>query len=91
VLEAYTLQVLPSELRQQAIPKIAACVAPGGTLLLIARGRDLHESPGDSPWPLTRAELEVFGDYQLEESAFEDYMDDENPPVRRFMVTYQRM
>ena len=90
VLEAYTLQVLRSEIRRQAIPEIAGFVAPGGTLLLIARGRDIIDPPGEIPWPLTREELEVFRTYGLEEFTFEDFMDDENPAVRRFMITYQR-
>ena len=89
VLEAYTLQVLPLEIRRQAIPAIAGFLAPGGTLLLIARGRDSADPPGESPWPLTRKELEGFRACGLTTSAFEDFMDDENPPVRRFMVTYQ--
>ena len=40
VLESYTLQVLPPELRGEAIRCIASFVAPGGTLLVIARGRE---------------------------------------------------
>ena len=39
VLEAYTLQVLPADLRPVAARQIADMVAPGGTLLVIARGR----------------------------------------------------
>jgi SAM-dependent methyltransferase len=90
VLESYTLQVLPAELRRQAIPAIATLVAPGGTLLLIARGRDGDESPGNSPWQLTRKELGDFISHGLVERTFQDFMDDESPPVRRFVITYQR-
>jgi len=90
VLESYTLQVLPAEIRRQAIPIMAGFVVPGGALLLIARGRDEDDPPGKSPWPLTRQELELFIRGGLAEKSFQDYMDDENPPVRRFMVMYQR-
>lgn len=90
VLESYTLQVLPAGIRRQAMPVIAGFVAPEGTLLLIARGRNDDDPPGKSPWPLTRQELGLFITRGLAENSFQDYMDDEVPPVRRFMVTYQR-
>lgn len=90
VLESYTLQVLPPELRREAIRCIASFVAPGGTLLVIARGREPSESEGKMPWPLTKAELSLMDLHDLKQVSFEDYMDGEDPPVRRFMVTYVR-
>ena len=89
VLEAHTLQVLPSRVRQRAAERIASLVTPGGTLLVICRGRGLDDDPGDMPWPLTRAELDVFKRCALQETSFEDYLDGETPPVRRFRVEYQ--
>lgn len=88
VLESYTLQVLPSELRDEAMRRVADFVAPGGTLLVIARGREPGEAEGTMPWPLTRQEMALFKDAGLAELHFEDYLDDENPPVRRFRATY---
>ncbi len=88
VLEAYTLQVLPPELRAEAMAKIAEFVAPGGTLLVICRGRNADDSPGQMPWPLLRDELQCFMQHDLAECAFEDYLDQEDPPVRRFRVQY---
>jgi SAM-dependent methyltransferase len=90
VLESYTLQVLPSELRSEAMHRAAGFVAPGGTLLVITRGREPGEAEGAMPWPLTRQELEVFTKAGLSELRFEDYSDDERPPVRRFRATYAR-
>jgi SAM-dependent methyltransferase len=90
VLESYTLQVLPSAFRSEAMRRVASFVAPGGTLLIIARGRESDESEGAMPWPLTRKEMRVFEDAGLTELDFEDYWDDENPPVRRFRATYGR-
>ena len=90
VLESYTLQVLPPELRPKAIRRIASFVAPGGTLLLIARARDDDGHPGQMPWPLTRTELSMLHDCGLEEAAFEDYIENEDPPVRRFRAAYRR-
>lgn len=90
VFEAYTLQVLPPAVRKQAMQNLAACVAPGGALLVIARGREPHEPEGDMPWPLTRAELSSLETAGLKCESFEDYLDAEDPPVRRFRATYRR-
>ena len=90
VLEAYTLQVLPPHLRVAAITRMAAFTAPGGTLLAIARGRTADESEGRMPWPLLRSEFDAFPRAGLEQVTFEEYMDDEDPPVRRFRIEYHR-
>jgi ubiquinone/menaquinone biosynthesis C-methylase UbiE len=90
VLESYTLQVLPPDLRPDAMRCIASFVCPGGTLLVIARGREQGESEGKMPWPLTREELSLFQANGLTETSFEDYMDSEEPPVRRFRAAYHR-
>jgi SAM-dependent methyltransferase len=90
VLESYTLQVLPPELRARAAGCIASFVAPGGMLLVIARGRDPVEPEGRMPWPLVESELTLFQTRGLEMVTFEDYLDTEEPPVRRFRATYIR-
>jgi SAM-dependent methyltransferase len=90
VVEAYTLQVLPpgSPQRIAAVNSLAALT--GGTLLVIARGRDESDDPGAMPWPLLRSELGPLPVLGLREVAFDDYYDDEDPPVRRFRATFQR-
>lgn len=90
VLESYTLQVLPAQLRARAIERIASFVAPGGALLVIARGRSQADEAGSMPWPLTELELGRFRDQGLHQASFEDYRDSEDPPVRRFRVEYRR-
>ena len=90
VLESNTLQVLPANLRPSAIAQVARFVAPGGTLLVIARGRDASDDPGAMPWPLTKEELAAFSRFGLDEIRFEDFFDEETPPVRRFRVEYRR-
>jgi 2-polyprenyl-3-methyl-5-hydroxy-6-metoxy-1,4-benzoquinol methylase len=89
VLESYTLQVLPSSLRREAMTRIASFVKPGGTLLVIARARRENEPIGRMPWPLTREELLWFGRLGLETESFEELWDQEDPPVRRFRVEYR--
>ena len=90
VFEAYTVQVLPpgSAERATAIRMLAALT--GGTLLIVARGREESDDPGVMPWPLLRAELGPLRETGLREVAFEEYKDSEDPPVRRYRVTYQR-
>ena len=90
VLEAYTLQVLPAEVRSRAMTRIVGLLAQGGTLLVICRGRFPEEPPGNLPWPLSTEELEVFKGAGLRQVQFEDYFDQEEPPVRRFRVEYRR-
>jgi len=90
VLESYTLQVLPPDLRSDAIRCIASFVAPGGTLLVIARGRESCDPKGKMPWPITKDELALFQAHGLKELLFEDYTDNEQSPVRRFRATFCR-
>jgi len=90
VLESYTLQVLPSGLRLDAVRSISSFVAPGGVLLVIARGREPSEPEGTMPWPLSKKKLSLFKAHGLQEVAFEDFMDSEEVPVRRFVATYRR-
>jgi SAM-dependent methyltransferase len=90
VLESYTLQVLPGASRKAAIASISKFVAPGGRLLLIARGREIGDPPGEMPWPLLREELKEFEDQGLTETSFERYFDKEDPPVLRYRAVYSR-
>jgi hypothetical protein len=88
VLESYTLQALPPEIRARAMEHVAGFVAEGGKLLVIARAADETDPRGEMPWPLTRSELGHFTKIGLRELSLEDYMDSEDPPVRRFRVLY---
>jgi SAM-dependent methyltransferase len=90
IFEAYTLQVLPPLLRQQAMTQIAPLLKAGGRLLVVARGRDPREPEGTMPMPLTKADLAHFVAQGLTEARFEDYWDQEDPPKRRFRVEYVR-
>jgi SAM-dependent methyltransferase len=90
VFEANTLQALPAHVRGNAFDNIARFVAPGGALLAVARARDAAEPEGQVPWPLTRAEFAAFARAGLAEQIFDDYLDSEDPPVRRFRALYHR-
>jgi SAM-dependent methyltransferase len=89
-VEVNTLQVLPAELRPSAISVTVNCVTRSGALLVIARSREPNDDPGSMPWPLTVSDLEPFAQSGLELISFEDFFDQEDPPVRRFRVQYRK-
>ena len=88
VLEINTLQVFPFKYRARVMKQIARFVAPGGTLLVICRGREAQEPEGLMPWPLVKAEFEILKACGLNEVLFEDFLDEEDPPARRFRAAY---
>lgn len=91
VFEAYTLQAIPLAIRQQATPVLAQLLRPGGQLLIIARGRGEEPASQSPPWPLARHEIEVLeAECGLEAVAWDDFIDSEDPPIRRFRATYRR-
>lgn len=91
VSEIYTLQTLRPPYREAAIQALASFVKPGGTLLLIGRGRHADEPESPPPWPLTLDELEVFEAYGLERVQFENFMAPrKDRDVRHFRVEYRR-
>jgi SAM-dependent methyltransferase len=90
VVECYTLQVLPPEARARAVAALRTTLAPGGALLVVARGREPEEPPGEMPWPLTRGEIEALATPALRLERCEDFLDDEDPPVRRFRALFRR-
>ena len=90
VIECYTLQVLPPEARAEAAAALRRLPRPGGALLVVARGREPDEPPGSMPWPLTRAEVEAIATPDLALARFEDFLDREDPPVRRLRALFRR-
>jgi SAM-dependent methyltransferase len=78
VVEIYTLQAMPLALREQAISAVGAL---GRELVIICRGRDISEHPGQLPWPLTREDLDAL---PLGLVRFEDFDDPYEPGKRRF-------
>ena len=89
ILESYTLQALPAEVRPQGMKTIAQLVAPQGTLLVICRGREPSEQANTLPFPLTKAELSYLETLGLERIELEDYHESEPASVRRFRIEYR--
>lgn len=101
VVEVYTLQVLPPApagagaggLRARAVQVVADWVSVGGLLCVIARGRAESEPPGQMPWPLTEREVRAFEGAEgagLHCEVFDDFMDRDEPAVRRFRAVFRR-
>lgn len=86
--DCYSCQVFPFKYRPRVMKQIARFVAPGGTLLVICRGREPQESEGLMPWPLMKEEFEILKACSLNEVLFEDFLDEEDPPARRFRAAY---
>lgn len=90
VLEVYTIQPLPIEMRERVIDSVAAFVADGGELVVVTRGREDDEEPDQLPWPLSRRDLSRFEIHGLVETDFRIMPGDEDPPIPRFVVQYEK-
>jgi SAM-dependent methyltransferase len=93
VTEIYTVQALYGKARAAAIEALPGLVAPGGTLLVIARATDEEDpvrDPAMMPWPLTRSELEAMAGNQLTMRSVEKFFDDEDPPKLRWRAEFSR-
>ena len=90
VLEIYTIQPLPMEMRERVIDSIAAFVAEAGELVVVTRGREDNEEPLELPWPLSRRDLSRFVTHGLQQSDFRIFDGNEDPPVPRWVVQYEK-
>ncbi|HEX2106045.1 MAG TPA: class I SAM-dependent methyltransferase [Solirubrobacteraceae bacterium] len=90
VAEVFTVQSLPEPHRGRAIANVARMVAPGGTLVVVAAGREAGEAANGPPWPLTRAEIDAFAAGGLEVVRVEDLRDTPGPGERRWRAELRR-
>ena len=93
VAEIYTVQALYGPARAAAIQALPGLVAPGGTLLVIARATDDPDparDPAMMPWPLTRRELEAMAGTTLTPRSIEQFLDQEDPPRLRWRAEFTR-
>ncbi len=90
VLEVYTIQPLPVEMRDRAIDAVAALVKPGGELVVVTHAREDDEGlPDEVPWPMSRAELARFAEHHLVEKDFRVFAREEDEPDR-WVVVYEK-
>lgn len=87
IIEIYTLQAIPRDLSKIAMGKLNSLLQENGHLLIICRGREIDDPLVDIPFPLSKADLSPFST-KLKELSFEDFIDREDQPKRRFRVEY---
>ena len=90
VLEVYTIQPLPLETRPQVINAIANFVQFKGKLIVVTRGREDDEIPDELPWALSRRDLSQFEVNSLKQIYFTEMLGDEEKPIRRFVIEYEK-
>jgi SAM-dependent methyltransferase len=91
VLEIYTIQPLPLEMRPQVIDAIASFVRPNGKLIVVTRGRDDDEEPVEMPWPMSRRDLSRIEQNGLIQTDFVEMPAEEEDQPQRFVVEYKRV
>lgn len=93
VLEVYTIQPLPLEIRPKVIDAIANFVKfPEGKILIVTRGRENDEIPPELPWALSRQDLSRFDKNGFKQIYFgEIFSDDEEDTIPRFVVEYEKV
>jgi SAM-dependent methyltransferase len=89
VVESNTLQALADPPRAAAIAVLGTLVAPGGTLVAVARAREPGEPDDGPPWALTRAEIDALTGPGLAVVRIEDRREDD-PPSRRWRAELTR-
>lgn len=87
VVEIYTLQAMPLDMRPRALDAVAEL---SNELVIICRGRDESDPPGQLPWPLTPADIRHLEQRGLSIVQFEDFDDPFDPGKRRFRVYLRR-
>ena len=90
VLEIYTIQPLPLEMRPQTIDAVASFVKPSGRLVVVTRGREDDEAPEQMPWPLSRRDLSRFEEHGLRQKSFTRIPSLEEDEPDRFVVEYEQ-
>ena len=89
VHETYNLQAMPNHVAP-AIDAIASLVAPGGTLLVMTRGRHDDEQIEGPPRPLTKKQLQGFEAAGLECRKFEEFYSEAERPTFHYLAEYVR-
>lgn len=90
VLEIYTIQPLPLEMREDAIDAVSRFVTAGGELVVVTRGREDDEPVGEVPWPLSRKDLLRFVANGLRQTEFVVFPPENEGEADRWVVTYKR-
>ena len=88
VFECRNIQSLPLNVRSSVISSVVSVVAPGGTLLLITRIRDIEAEPSGPPWPLSDSELKQFESLGLQQVEKLEFLESELFDVKHVRIEY---
>lgn len=89
VFECRTIQALPLNVRSLVIQKIAALIAPNGTLLVITRHREANTIPDGPPWALSTAELSQFTELGLTQVSCDRFIEGEQTKIEQYRLEYR--
>ncbi len=90
VLEVYTIQALPLDLREKTIDAISSFVAENGELIVVTHGREDDVEPEGVPWALSKKDLSRFEENDLKQINLTEMLGDEEEPLRRFVVEFEK-
>jgi SAM-dependent methyltransferase len=90
VVESMTLQALPESSRPAAIAGLSPLVAPGGRLIVFARGREPGSDDDGPPWSLTRAEIDSIGSGELAAVQVDEIRDGSSTAAWRWRAEFRR-
>ena len=89
VFECRTIQALPLNVRSLVIQKIAALIAPNGTLLVVTRHREANTIPDGPPWALSTAELSQFTELGLTQVSCDRFIEGEQTKIEQYRLEYR--
>ena len=90
VVEVFTVQALPIDMRAEAVGAVAQFVAPGGTLFALYIGRESTEGRTGPPWPFVREEIDYFKRHGLAEERFDRISPSDGEGSEQWRVVYRR-
>ncbi len=90
VVESMTLQALPDPPRAAAIASLGPLVAPGGTLIVFARGREPQAHDDGPPWSLIRSEIEAVASGDLAAVQIDEIRGGPSTAAWRWRAEYRR-
>lgn len=92
VVESYTVQAMPTNVRAAAIANVGRFVGPKGTLIAIGSGQDEKDGPvAGPPWPLSRPEVESFATRELIQVQIADYRNPDDPGWFRWLAEFRHV
>ncbi|HLT61378.1 MAG TPA: SAM-dependent methyltransferase, partial [Microlunatus sp.] len=90
VLESLTVQPIPPQRRAEATAAIARLAAPGGSVLVLASALEDEPDAEGPPWPLSRADVERFGEHGLEPVSIERWERPDRVDVSPWVAHFRR-